>query len=168
MAIINGVDMQNFSHKEIPQEKASFISKSILINIQKYRYLLGCPFSISMNSDALIRYDGNEKSEHYVKVENGNIIKRSTAIDGYPSCDIFKAWTIALSFNLFGGVGVYFDTTNNHGVQQPMLHLDLREKPLIWCRIDKKYYYPHTHKNFYSLLMYNMQKKSKEDGKSIL
>lgn len=55
--------------------------------------------------------------------------------------------------NLFGGVGIYFDTNNNHGKPQPMLHLDLRPVPLIWYRNNGKYFYPYGDKYFYENLI---------------
>ena len=150
--IIKGVDMPNFSIKEIPQHVSPYMSRLILSRIQIYRNLLECPFNISMAHGALIRFDGSKTSEHYViKTTTGQIEKLSRAIDGFPDCDIFKAWTITLSSGMFTGVGVYFDTRNNHGVPQPMLHLDLRSTPLIWYRNGGEYFYPHN-KNFFKNL----------------
>lgn len=154
MAIINGINMPNFTHEEIPKTLAKYMSKQALSNIQQYRNILGCPFNISFDPGALIRFDGRRMSEHFVIInpETGKPNKLSTAIDGFPNCDIFEAWSKALSSNLFGGVGVYFDTLNNQGVAQPMLHLDLRKHPLIWYRNHGVYYYPHKDKNFFKRL----------------
>ena len=136
MAEINGVDMPNFTKKEIPDDKAKFMDEQILRRTQMYRDVLNCPFNISLNNDALVRFHGRKTSHHRVIVDpsNGIIIKKSTAIDGFPKCDMFKAWSISVQSKLFGGVGVYFDTKNNHGEPQPMLHHDLRTNPLIWLR----------------------------------
>ena len=60
-----------------------------------------------------------------------------SAIDGFPDCDPFEAWTKALSSKLFGGIGIYFDTKDNDGIEQCMIHADLRINPLIWLR-DKE------------------------------
>ena len=154
MTIINGVDMPNFTHKEIPPVKAKYMDRLILSNTQFYRNILGCPFSISLNDDALIRFDGSNISMHYVFISptTGDIVKLSRAIDGFPDCDIFEAWTKALSSNLFSGIGVYFDTINNYGKPQPLLHLDLRSIPLIWYRNKGEYYYPHKDRNFFKRL----------------
>ena len=155
MARINGVNMPNFTHKEIPPGIAEFINESILKSIQEYRYILGCPFNISLADGALIRFDGRKTSEHHVIIDpiTEKPIKLSRAIDGFPDCDIFEAWTKALSCNLFAGIGVYFDTKNNHGIPQPMLHLDLRPFPLVWYRDDGQYFYPHRNKDFFQGLM---------------
>ena len=130
------------------------MDRTILTNTQKYRGILGCPFSISLNDDALIRFDGRKTSMHHVIIDpiSKKTIKLSGAIDGFPDCDIFEAREKALSSNLFSGIGVYFDTRNNHGHPQPMLHLDLRPLPLIWYRDNGKYFYTHKDKNFFKNL----------------
>ena len=150
MTIINDVDMPNFTHKEIPPYKAMYMDRRILSRTQAYRDILGCPFSISLNDGALIRFlDGRKTSEHHVIINPQSLRpeKLSRAIDGFPDCNIFKAWTLALG--LFTGVGVYFDTKNNHRIPQPMLHLDLRSQPLIWYREDGEYFYPHKDEDFF-------------------
>lgn len=154
MAIINDVDMPNFTHKEIPPIVAKYMDKLILSRIQIFRNLIECPFNISMSAGALIRFDGSKTSEHYVVIKSGpyKTEKSSKAIDGFPSCNIFKAWTTALSSGLFSGIGVYFDTSNNYGMSQPMLHLDLRPKSLIWYRDKDEYFYPHKDKDFFRKL----------------
>lgn len=136
------------------------MSQKILTHTQQFRDILGCPFNISLHPDALVRFDGWKGSEHYVIVnqETKKIEKYSNAVDGFPDCDIFDAWTMALSSNLFGGVGVYFDTWNNEGEPQPMLHLDTGPFPSIWCRIDEVYYRPHTDENFFKRLRCEFEK----------
>lgn len=153
MIIVNGVYMNNFTEEEFPPYIAKYISRLILSRVQIYRDVLKHPFSISKASGALVRFEGRETSEHFVKVDHdsGKILKYSRAVDGFPGCNIFKAWTTALSCGLFSGVGVYFDTRNNHGLPQPMLHLDLRSNPLIWYRHEGKYFYPKD-KDFYKNL----------------
>lgn len=155
MAIINGVDMPNFTHKEIPRSKAQYMSKGVLYNLQSYRDMLGHSFSVSIDPGALVRFTGRKTSEHYVRInlETGRPDKLSRAIDGFPNCDIFEAWSMVLSSNLFNGIGVYFDTKNNQGEPQCMLHLDLRSRPLIWYRNNGVYHYPHKDKSFFNDLM---------------
>lgn len=145
--IINTVNMPNFTGEEIPPYVAKYMDTQILSNIQKYRDILGCPFNVSSDPGAMVRFDGRKTSEHYVIInpETDEIEKYSRAIDGFPRCNIFDAWVKALLSNLFGGIGVYFDTFNNQGIPQPMLHLDLRSKPLIWYRNKRVYYYPHKY-----------------------
>lgn len=151
MTVINGIDMPNFTHKEIPKSIEKAVDKRILMNIQEYRNILGCPFFISLDTRAIVRFDGRITSCHKVIVSpfDGTITKISTAIDGFPDCDSFKSWSKALSSNLFGGVGVYFDTNGNDGKPCPMFHLDLRPISLIWYRDDGKYFYPHKNKTFF-------------------
>ena len=147
--------MPNFTNKEIPPDTAKYIDRFMLSSIQTYRNILGCPFNISMAPGALIRLGGRKTSEHHIVIDpiSEKPIKLSRAIDGFPDCDIFKAWAKALSSNLFAGIGVYFDTKNNHGIPQPMLHLDLRPRPLIWYRDKGEYLYPHKDKDFFQNLM---------------
>ena len=141
------------THEEIPSYVARYMDRLILSRIQAYRNMLKSPFSISMANGALIRFGGRKTSEHYVGVSSkGPLIKLSRAIDGFPDCNIFKAWTTALSSGMFSGVGVYFDTKNNHGKPQPMLHLDLRPAPLIWYRDKGEYFYPYRGRDFFKNL----------------
>lgn len=159
--IINNVNMPNFTDKEFPPEKANNMSRRVLKNIQKYRSMLNCPFSISLNDGALVRYNGRKTSEHRVILNPFTLFpeKLSTVVDGFPDCNIFKAWTIAISSGMFSGVGVYFDTKNNYGKPQPMLHLDLRPVPLIWYRDKGEYFYPHQGKDFFENLSILLIKK---------
>lgn len=153
MAIINGVLMQDFKKTEFPEDPEKYAHVSLLQSTQNYRTILGEKFYISLANGALARFDGRMTSMHRILFDvDGKIYKLSKAIDGFPDCDIFKAWTIAIGCGEFNGIGVYFDTKNNHGNLQPMLHLDKRINPLIWYRDKGVYSYPH-HSDFFRRLL---------------
>lgn len=151
MEIINGIPMKNFTSEEFPEDPEKYADTALLIALQYYRNKINMPFKISPVKGALARFDGRETSMHRIIEEKGHIVKRSKAIDGFPKGDIFKAWAIAQGCGLWNGMGVYFDTELNDKYQ-PLLHLDKREKPLIWYRINKnEYHYPYE-KGFYKEL----------------
>jgi hypothetical protein len=143
MAIINGINMPKFTAGEF-SEDPSLADTILLRRLQDYRTILDGKIYPSKEDGALARKRGRKTSTHFI-----NSKKRSTGIDVFPDCNIFKAWTIALNCNLWAGVGVYFDTHGNNGQPWPMLHLDLRPSPLIWYRDDGRYVYPSTSKSFY-------------------
>ena len=65
MAIINGVDMPNFSESEF-SEDTKHADPILLTNTQKYRNIIGVPFNLSPVPGALARFDDESKtSEHY-------------------------------------------------------------------------------------------------------
>lgn len=148
MSIINGIDMPDFSFREF-SEDPFYADVRLLKSLQEYRTLLDEKIRPSMAFGALARFSGPKTSTHFVDLNN---MKFSTAIDIFPDCDIFKAWTVALRCGLWGGVGVYFSTTNNSMVKAPMLHLDLRTDHLLWFRIGKHTYQYQDDCRFYERL----------------
>jgi hypothetical protein len=148
MAIINGVNMPNFSPGEFSEDPDKFAHPELLTKAQEFRNILGAKIFPSKKEGALARSYGNQTSMHYVMKVYGEHF--SKAWDIFCNTHIFKAWTVALNCNLWTGVGVYFDTNGNNGKPWPMLHLDLRPKPLIWYRDKGEYFYPHLSKTFYT------------------
>ena len=147
MAIINGIDMPNFSPGEFSEDPNEFAHPELLTKAQEFRTLLRAKIFPSKAKGALARMYGNQTSMHYVNRVYGNNL--SKAWDIFCNTHIFKAWTVALNCGLWKGIGVYFDTHGNNGKPWPMLHLDLRPKPLLWYRDDGEYVYPHTSNTFY-------------------
>ena len=149
MAIIKNVNMPDFELKEF-NEMSKYMHVSLLSATQYYRTALACAVNISKAIGSIARMDGRKTSTHRIFFSaDGQITKYSTGIDVFCNTHIFKAWTVALNSNLFGGVGVYFDTYGNDGEFWPMLHLDLRSLPLAWYRENGKYFYIHKDKNFF-------------------
>ena len=144
MAMINGVDMPKFSPGEFSEDPNKFAHPELLRKAQQFRTILRAKIFPSKAEGALARTSGNKTSWHFV-----DDVKLSMAWDIFCNTHIFKAWTVALSCGLWKGLGVYFDTHGNNGKPWPMLHLDLRPKPLIWYRDDGEYFYPHTSKTFF-------------------
>ena len=150
MNIINGVRMQNFKPDEFSENPERYASPVLLRNLQAYRNILGHKIYPSKADGALARFSGSRQSMHYIDPLIND--DRSEAIDVFCDCDIFEAYNVALNSNLWGGVGVYFDTKRN-GKPWPMLHLDTRKLPLMWFRWGKNYYYPHKSESFYGDLL---------------
>jgi hypothetical protein len=153
MSTINGVDMPNFTPDEYRHDELKYMSKSILHATQKFRTAVKAKVIPSKKKGAQARFTGSKFSEHFV---SGNpkktaIWKYSTATDVFVNCRIFKAWSIAVNTPYISRVGVYFDTKNNNGDKQPMLHLGLKEDGLLWFRVAGKYVYS-THKDFHDEL----------------
>ena len=135
---IEGKDyIRYFEPSEFSEDPDVFAEPQLIININEYRNLLMSKVFPSPMGGALARFDDKAKgSEHYA------VNRKSTAIDVFPEGSILNAWMVALTSRLWTGIGVHFDTTykDKHWC---MLHLDNREKPLIWYRINEKdYYYP--------------------------
>lgn len=156
MAIINGVDMPNFERSEFSEDPEHCGHHHLLQTLQWYRETLGAKIQPSKSPGALARFDGRKTSMHFIDLEDfakSDEEKRSKALDVFCTTHIFKAWTVAMNFMLWSGIGVYFDTKGNNGEPWPMLHFDLRLHPLIWYRDQGEYFYPHKDKDFYTNLL---------------
>jgi len=153
MAIINNINMKNFEPDEFSENPNEFAHPLLLSNLQKYRNILNEKIFPSKATGSLARFDGSNTSLHYIETDTvlkENILQYenlSKAVDCFCDTEIFHSWSVAVSCGLWGGVGVYFDTKYNDKFC-PMLHLDIRDKPLIWYRSQGKYYYP-SDKDFY-------------------
>ncbi len=137
-------DRMIYFHKEEFPDDVGLVTPMLFFTLDLYRGLLGHGVIPSRAKGALARVDGSKGSRHYA------VGRLSDAVDVYVNCPIFKAWTIALQSQLFGGVGVYFDKHYN-GQPRPMLHLDLRPSlsTFIWFTNEKgKYFYRGRDGNF--------------------
>ena len=128
-----------FAPAEFP-EWIGYGHPKLFYSLDEYRALLGCRIYPSPAPGALARFDWNDrKSQHYAEKEG---LALSKAVDVFPDCSIQIAFLQALTSQLWGGVGVYFDTEYN-GESWPMLHLDIRNPgafTAIWFRINKHDY----------------------------
>lgn len=126
-----------FKKHHFSEDPDIYAEPQLIMNLDNYRKQLGNRVYPSPVEGALARFEDTAKgSEHYA------ISRKSTAIDIFPKGSILKAWTVAVASGLWTGIGVYFDT-KYRGKPWCMLHLDNREKRLIWYRLNKKdYYYP--------------------------
>lgn len=131
---------QEFS--ENPDKRAQ---PDIIYSLHDYRSILGRAFYPSPTPGALARLREEDKgSRHYAG--KGRL---SDAVDGFPAGNAANAFLVAITSQLFGGIGLYLDT-HYDGREWPMLHLDLRplgtdhaqETALIWIRQDGEYHYP--------------------------
>lgn len=161
--------IHEFSDREI---EVAFASQEIFSALDTYREKLAVPIYPSPVKGALSRFNGSETSRHFVKgriqgtsfsdeelldstilemLETNpktiSVDKFSTGIDIFvdnPEQNFWKAYIMAISCGLFGGIGVYAHTKYK-GKPHPMLHLDIRPHvfPTIWARdADDNYIYP--------------------------
>ena len=140
----------DFKPSEFSENPDKFATPQFIYSLQDYRNLLGRKVYPSPVPGALARSDKN--SQHYYNLEADIKSKAGDVfVEGCPA----EAWQIALSCQLWGGIGLYLDTQFK-GEKWPMLHLDLRalgdnhskEMILLWVRNKKgKYYYPQYEQN---------------------
>lgn len=145
--------INNFTKGEFPEDPEQFADLQLIRNLDKFRDILNCRLFPSPRSGALARFDIEaETSQHYA------VDRKSTGVDAFPDCPIWKAWMHAVSCGLWKGIGVYFDTYYKNKPWN-MLHLDIRKQQRIslWFRVGKEYYYPLSDKRhmklFYQLLL---------------
>jgi hypothetical protein len=98
----------------------------------------GEPIYPSPVSGALARFDKTDEDSHHYAGED----HKSRALDWFPGGSVQKAWLMAVTSGLFGGIGIYFDT-KYQGKPWPMIHTDIRERTptLLWYREGGSYYY---------------------------
>ena len=126
----------------------------LFCSLDEFRRILGCRIFPSPAPGALARFDWSDrKSQHFCDYQGPRLSK---AVDVFPDCQIEHAFIMAMCSQLFGGVGVYFDTFYN-GKKWPMLHLDIRDiedVTLIWFRHQHNdYRYPqYCHKDMRLLI----------------
>lgn len=149
-------EIKYFKKHEFPENPDIYAEPQLIINLNDYRKLLNKRVYPSPVPGALARFDDKAKgSEHYA------ISRKSTAIDVFPEGSILRAWMVALTSGLWSGIGVYFDT-EFRGKDWCMLHLDNREDPLIWYRLNKKDYYYPLHSEAYLRKMMQLMLIQKE------
>lgn len=130
--------LDHFSKDEFPDGVLEHVEAELILSLDGYRDVLGCPVIPSPVVDGWFRKDGSESSRHYA------FNRLSDAGDVFPQCDIRHALMVAMSCVWWGGIGVYLDTTGPSGKPEPMLHLDLRPSMprTVWMRYEGKYIYP--------------------------
>jgi|GEM_PF-2560627 len=155
----------DFKPSEFAENPDKFADPQLIYGLQDYRNLLGRKVFPSPVPGALARSD--KDSQHFYNLESGI---RSRAGDVFVEGCPAEAWQIAVTSQLWGGVGLYLDTKYK-GKKWPMLHLDLRslgenhskEMVLLWIRTKKgKYRYPQHEKGGMKYLFKTLKKISRE------
>lgn len=134
------------------------------IAVKKYdaaRYYTGVPWYPSMADGSVARFEGNKTSRHYA------IGRYSDALDFFIDDYTDPRWFIfkLTSLGLFGGIGIYFDTKDNNGIDNLMYHVDCRPismgYPLVWYRDKGEYTYLINPSNYSTFLdkLNNIHKK---------
>lgn len=127
-------NVDDFSIKEFPQGELEHTNWKVLFMLQRFRNEWNQPVYPSTVKGSWARFDGSKTSRHYA------IDRLSTAGDLFPSGNVFEAWMLLQQLPI-GGLGIYFDT-NRIAIQPgPMIHIDMREARLLWCRIGGEYFY---------------------------
>jgi hypothetical protein len=150
--------VQHFRPSEFP-ESVEWGDPVLFGRLDAFRGALGCRIFPSPARGGLARFEWADRfSWHYCDRE-GEI--RSRAVDVFCECSAIHAYTQALASQLWGGVGVYFDTRYN---QKPwiMFHLDTRQPgdrhakqtALVWFR-DRtgQYHYPQYNRRMEATLL---------------
>jgi hypothetical protein len=142
---INWGEIRYFARDNFSEDPEQHAEPGLIYSLDDYRGLLGFPLIPSPTRGALARFRKTEsESRHYA--DNGAL---SDAQDLFPDGDPGQAVLVALTSQLWGGVGLYLDTTYQ-SIAWPMLHLDLRplghnhsrKTALLWIRRDGEYTYP--------------------------
>lgn len=138
--------VNNFWKGEFSEDPDKYADPQLIYDIDLMREKLGVSIYPSKASGALARFSGSESSRHYA------VDRKSDALDFFvdKSKSIVECLLLFLSYCKFGGIGVYFDTTNNEDEEHIMFHLDRRplgeghsrDSVLIWYRDNGEYYYP--------------------------
>ncbi len=140
MADIDWNMVRNFNPNsdDFSEDPNKYAEPQLIYDLDHYRNLLGVPVFVSPVPGALARFDGSVNSRHFARD------RKSDAIDIFPSGDMRRAWLIATTCGLFGGVGLY-PYTKYRAKKWPMLHVDKRkvENTVIWVRKENgDYIYP--------------------------
>lgn len=131
--IIDNIKINHFSLDEFPENPLKYADPKLIISLDRLRELINLPIHPSPVKNALARFDGSKTSRHYA------VGRLSDAIDVFIIGNKLEIFLKIIQSNLFTGIGLYFDT-HYRGNSQMMVHLDLREKPLMWYR-DIEYNY---------------------------
>lgn len=141
--------IDHFGPHEWPEGVLDHLNPQLIYTLDVFRSRLHRPVYPSPLSGAWARQSGSSTSRHYA------VDRQSDAGDVFPDCSIGNAFLVACGINDIGGIGVYFDTQYK-GERWPMMHIDLRESPEFWARINGSYYYPlrggKHHKLFFEYL----------------
>lgn len=165
--MIDWQKVPNFNKTNFPEDPDKYAAPQLLYNLQTQREIIGKPIIPSPVKGALARTSPNqESSQHYSEPEMGILSK---AVDVFPVGDPLDNLFFALTSQLWGGIGVYFDTIYG-GKAWIMFHLDLRELgtghskncALIWFRENGEYHYPQYQDNIERMLRIISQLKKNE------
>lgn len=133
-------DVLHFAPGEFPGQALRYTTAELILGLDELRDLLGSPILPSPLEAGWYRQSGSTGSRHYA---SGRL---SDAGDVFPDCNIVHALLTAMRQRVWGGIGVYLDTTGPNGNPWPMLHLDLRPgEQVLWMRLSgDRYIYPQS------------------------
>lgn len=144
MTSIDWDQVQYFGPWEFSENPNRYAKSQLIYAIDQIRDWYGHRVFPSPHPGALARFDGSPESRHYA------VGRLSDANDLFPDGDPREFFLLTLSSDLFGGIGIYWDTYYE-GEHKYMFHLDKRplgvghnrKTALIWIH-DKQngYRYP--------------------------
>lgn len=141
----NGLIMnaQHFAFEEF-RDWADDMSPRLVTMLDVLRFMCGHPIEISGSDMALGRELGfSNESAHNID-RWGEVLAADVFVSGvYKREQVEGIVDLARKIG-FTGIGVYSDTTNNYGEEQPMFHFDVRPtedmgSPATWGRVKGKY-----------------------------
>jgi len=146
--------VNHFNEGEFPPGELKDACPTLLTHLDAFRDYINMPIYPSRRKGALARYSHKYKTSMHYADASRHIQSRAIDVfigenpEGENADWVFLK---ALQFG-WGGVGVYFDTVDNHGNDSVMYHLDLRhlgteanggKKPkTFWFRDYGVYHWP--------------------------
>ena len=146
---------------------ANNLDVNVILGLDYLRGKLKEPIHVSNVKGAVARYWGSKTSQHYVGLNQEEIVRKSTAVDVFIEGIPFLNVIGIIKAELFTGIGIYINTTGMDGEPWLMFHLDQRKDrsvtdPLVWIankvydstkkKWVTKYHYPQRDASLWSLL----------------
>lgn len=134
--------INNFSPTEFVDD-VNLAESKLIMSLDEFREYIDSPIHPSPVKGSLVRLDPESSySRHYA------VGRLSDAVDVFCDADPAVVWHKAVSCGLWGGIGIYFDTTFQNK-EHFMFHLDCRPRPIdgpiIWARYSGRYTKPMQH-----------------------
>lgn len=158
----------HFKASDFSEDPNKYLTPEVLYNVERVRIAFNKAIYPSPVTGALARLGGSNKSQHYVGVDSDGLIRKSTAVDLFPTGLPINFFICVMSFSVFKGIGIYLDTTGIDGKPWIMFHVDTRKigynnhTSLIWIaekvvdpttkKITTQYRYPQIQPEYWKLL----------------
>jgi hypothetical protein len=156
---------ENFDSSEFSEDPTKYAHPDLIKKLQAQRDFNGAAIYPSEATGATARmYAADMTESEYKSIYMKNpsrhcvlIDRKSTAQDWFSALDPYQTLCQILRSGLWYGVGIYFDTRDNHGKNAVMFHTDFgRARRLLWLRENGKRFYETAGKSFYDRLARNL------------
>jgi hypothetical protein len=147
----------NLQPEEYPDGVLDYMAAQHCRNVVALRGVSGVPFSPGPYFDNFVRFK-KLGSRHNVGPDKNASQRESDAGDYFILNEAHVCQLLKYAPELFGGVGVYFDTK-----PAVMFHLDNRSAPVKWLRVAGEYiYYNADPVRYYTVLAAELAKLPKQ------